>query len=161
MPIEHSLLNLWSICRVIRHKSLSKRIYAIHTIQKLLASLTAAWNIEVPVEDVEAANWLHNLENQQRHRATLLNPSKKCKKGNSSSFPGFGFEGVIGCNGSTNQEQFWSENCQTRRLLISELDQKEKETCAAVRISRRGSRRPQICTPPLPTPEAEQSWRGN
>ena len=56
MPIERSLLNLWSICRVIRHKSLSKRIYAIHTIQKLLASLTAAWNKEVPVEDGEAAN---------------------------------------------------------------------------------------------------------
>ena len=37
---------------------------------------------------------------------------------------------------------------------------KRKKTCAAVRISRRGSRRPQICTPPLPTPEAQQSlWK--
>ena len=160
MPIERSLLNLWSICRVIRHKSLSKRIYAIHTIQKLLASLTAAWNKEVPVEDDEAAKWLHNLENQQRRRATLINPSKKCKKGNSLSFQDLVFKVSLAAMDprirSSSDQKIVKPDAPWFPSLI-----KRKKTCAAVRISRRGSRRPQICTPPLPTPEAERSWRGN
>ena len=82
MPIERSLLNLLSFCRVIRHKSLfPNRIYA-KGIRKLFASCAKSivnW-IEVGSGRGAAANQSgFTMENQQRHRAPL-DSSGKCKK---------------------------------------------------------------------------------
>ena len=120
MLIERSLLNLLSICRVIRHKSLSIEFMPMQPFRKFLLLVL---NQLSRVEMGSGWNWWlekqsgFTIENQQRHRATL-NSSRKCEKEIFwIFFPGYCFSLAIWCTRSENQEQFWAENCQTWCLI--------------------------------------------
>ena len=121
MLIERSLLNLLSICRVIRHKSLSIEFMPMQPFRKFLllvlnqlsrVEMGSGWNWWLG-----KAKWLHNRKSAK----TSCNAQfvREMWKGNILNlfFPGYCFSLAIWCTRSENQEQFWAENCQTWYLI--------------------------------------------
>ena len=116
MPIERSLLNLLSFCRVIRHKSLfPNRIYA-NGIRKLFASCAksivkwievgSGWGAEKP-------KWLHNGKSAETSCTAQFVREMKKRKYFESFFRDIVFPVQFDALDPRTQEQFWAENCQS------------------------------------------------
>ena len=156
-PFEHFF-------EVIRHKILSTNGIYAKAIQKVFASCAKAivkW-VEVGSgwDDAEKPKWLHN------RKSAKTSSAGNAKRNN--FFQNIVFFGAIWCTRSKTpggilsrklsnlvpESRFSSLKCSPIHEYPKPRQNWEgdKKTCAAVRLSRRDSRQPQICTLLLPAP---------